>query len=601
MAIGTAFRRMLHSHRAAVALSLLALALTLLAAFLTHNPQTVGAAMLLPWIALLAFELGPWGGLATASGSFCLLIAAASGNGVDITAVFVIGRFTSFALIAVGVGFAGKRLKDSERRSRHLVEGLPLAMYTEDETGLTYIGPQIESIVGVSSAEWLADGNFWRNALHPDDRERVMAQYSAAVAAGEPFECEYRLVGRDRTVWVRDSSAPVPDRRRPYRQGFIVDVSTQKKSERRLEHNATVMRGLIDRTVDGIALTDKDGRIVMSNEPLLRFAGELGLPREGLIHERLLAIAEHMVEPEKYAQRMRDLAADPYQESLDEFELRDSERTFQGYTRPIVSEGDYLGRVWTLREVTETRQVEKMKDALLATVSHELRTPLTSIIGYLDLLGTGDTPLNAEDANYLEIAQRNALRLQHMVEDLLFLARLDDGAFSLDNKEIDLVQAAGDAIASTRLLAETKSMTLDLDAPEHAYVRADPKRIGQALDNLISNALKFTPAGGRVGVSIDVRDDLVLLSVTDSGCGIPESEQEQLFERFFRSSTTAHLPGTGLGLVIVKAIVETHGGSITYESAESEGTTFTLSLPRQTQVARIDSFVRQRAEPASTR
>jgi signal transduction histidine kinase len=296
---------------------------------------------------------------------------------------------------------------------------------------------------------------------------------------------------------------------------------------------------------------------------------------------------------------MRDLAADPYEESVDEFELRESERTFQGYTRPIVSDGDYLGRVWTLREVTETRQVEKMKDALLATVSHELRTPLTSIIGYLDLLGTGDTPLNAEDADYLEIAQRNAVRLQHMVEDLLFLARLDDDAFSLDTKQIDLVQAARDAIASTRLLAETKHMTLELDAPEHAHVRADPKRIGQALDNLISNALKFTPTGGRVRVAIDPGDDLVHVTVTDSGCGIPEDEQDQLFERFFRSSTTSHLPGTGLGLAIVKAIVETHGGSITCESNETDGTTFTFSLPLQPKVTRIDSVVRRSAEPAS--
>jgi signal transduction histidine kinase len=393
----------------------------------------------------------------------------------------------------------------------------------------------------------------------------------------------------------------VLNRRRSYRQGFIVDVSAQKKSERRLEHTATLMRGLIDRTVDGIALTDRDGRIVMTNEPLLRFAGELHLPHEGLIHDRLLAIAEHMVEPEKYAQRMRELAADPYQESLDEFELRDSERTFQGYTRPIVSDDDYLGRVWTLREVTETRQVEKMKDALLATVSHELRTPLTSIIGYLDLLGTGDTPLNAEDATYLEIAQRNAVRLQHMVEDLLFLARLDDGAFSLESSEIDLVEAARDAIESVRPLAETKQMTLDLDAPAEAYVRADGKRIGQALDNLISNALKFTPSGGNVAVSIDVHDDVVLLSVTDSGCGIPEGERDQLFERFFRSSSTAHLPGTGLGLAIVKAIVEIHGGSISCDSAESGGTTFTFSLPLQAQVTRVDSFVRRPSEPASTR
>jgi PAS domain S-box-containing protein len=469
-------------------------------------------------------------------------------------------------------------------------------MYTEDRRGLTYIGPQIESIVGFTAADWLEDRELWRNALHPDDRGRVLAEYSAAVAAGTSFECEYRLVGPDRTVWVRDSSTPVVDRTDPYRQGFIVDVSAQKESERKLEHNATLMRGLIDGTVDGIALTDRAGRIAITNEPMLRIASELGIPREGLIHERLLAIAESMAEPTKYAQRMRDLAADPHRESFDEFELRGHERAFQGYTRAIISDGDYLGRVWTLREVTEARQVERMKDALLATVSHELRTPLTSVIGYLELLGTGDTPLNDEDAQYVEVAQRNANRLRHMVEDLLFLARLDAGAVSLELGDLDLVEAAREAIASARPLAEAKQISVGLDAPGKAYVRADTKRIGQALDNLISNAVKFTPIGGDIQVSVSDPDGVSLVSVTDTGCGIPESEQGQLFERFFRSSRTNDLPGSGLGLAIVKAIIESHGGSIRCHSNEGDGTTFSFSLPNEKTETRFDSSAARAAE-----
>src|SRR4029079_6777811 len=129
---------------------------------------------------------------------------------------------------------------------------------------------------GYHSSAWLTDRHLWRPAIHPDDRERVLTAYTGAVEAGGQFECEYRLVGPERTVWVRDSSAPVHDRADPYRQGFIVDVSVQKESERRLEPTATLIRGLIDRTVDGIALTDKDGRIAIVNEPLLRFAMDLG-------------------------------------------------------------------------------------------------------------------------------------------------------------------------------------------------------------------------------------------------------------------------------------------------------------------------------------
>ena len=118
---------------------------------------------------------------------------------------------------------------------------------------------------------------------------------------------------------------------------------------------------------------------------------------------------------------------------------------------------------------------------------------------------------------------------------------------------------------------------LDVDAP--AYAQADAKRIGQAFDNLIANAIKFTPPGGSIRVSVRRAGDVTLLTVTDTGCGIPEDEQGRLFDRFFRSSTSAHVPGTGLGLAIVKAIVESHGGSITFHSTLNEGTTFTMSLP----------------------
>jgi PAS domain S-box-containing protein len=595
--------RFFADRRAVVAVSAVGLAATLAVALLSKDSQAVGSAMFLPWVALLGFEFGVTAGCGAAVLAFALFLLPASEQGATLTVAFVVGRLASFVLIGAGVGALGTRLRASEVKNRRLVEGLPLAVYIEsEEEGLTYVGPQIESMIGYPRTAWFTQENLWRRVLHADDREKVITAYSAAVSARASFSCEYRLVGPDgRTTWVRDSSTLVDNGERSQRQGFIVDITQLKRAEEKLERNATLLRGLIDATVDGMCLTDQEGEILIANRPLRRLVGGLGLAGEGPIHERLLSIAERTTEPERYARRMQELAADPFTPSFDEFELGGDGRDFQGFTAPVIdSNEEYLGRVWTLRDVTEQRQLDRLRDALIATVSHELRTPLTSIIGYLELLGTGPDQLSDEDAGYIEVVSRNATRLQHMVEDLLFLARLDDGAFSLDNSEIDFVQAASDAIASVRPFAETKRMTLDLDAPEHAYVRADGKRIGQALDNLISNALKFTPAGGNVCVAIDLRDDLVLVSVTDSGCGIPESEQDQLFERFFRSSTTAHLPGTGLGLAIVKAIVEAHGGSITCDSAEDNGTTFTFSLPLRTLVTRIDSFVRP-AEPASSR
>jgi PAS domain S-box-containing protein len=571
--------RVLGTRRGVILVSLAALVATLAMSF-AADATVVGPTMLLPWIALFAFEAGPALGLALATVSFVLFLFSPALDGTPITATFVIGRFLSFVLIAVGVGIAGGRLRRSEGRNRRLIEGLPLVMYVENERGLTYISPQIESLLGFGVSEWLSNTDLWRRALHPDDRERVLAEYTEAVESQADFECTYRLVRPDsRAIWVRDSSAYVTDGERSYRQGFIVDVTQQKRSEAEAEQNAALMRGLIDGTIDGITLTDRTGRIVIANRPMATFAHELSLPREGLMHERLLGISHLIADRERFERRMRELAATPDVETADEFELSDGERVFQGFTRPVIGSGDsYLGRVWTLREVTEARQVDRIKDALVATVSHELRTPLTSIIGYLELLGSGE-PLGAEDARFVEIVRRNAARLQRMVEELLFLSRVDVGGLELDLEEVDVVEVARAALGSADPAAAAKRLVLEFDGPETLRARADGNRLGQVFDNLISNAIKFTPERGSVKVTLGSEDGTIVASVCDTGCGIPQAEQSRLFERFFRSTATRDLPGTGLGLTIVRAIVQGHGGSITCDSTAGEGTTFTFTLP----------------------
>ena len=583
--VGGFARRFLGDRRAILAVSIVGLAATFVVAVFTKDSQAVGSAMFLPWVALLAFEFGVGAGVGAALLAFALFLVPSSEQGTALTAAFVVGRLASFLLIGAGVGALGSRLHASEVKLRRLVEGLPLAVYVEtEEDGLTYVGPQIESIIGYPPAAWLASENLWRQILHDEDREQVLAAYSEAVAARAPFSREYRLIGPDgRIIWVRDSSTLVNNGERSHRQGFIVDITQLKGAEKQLERNGMLLSGLIDATVDGICLTDQNGEILIANRPLRRLVRGLEMPNEGPIHERLLAIADRTTEPERYAQRMRELADDPFTPSFDEFEVASGERDFQGFTAPVIGDDDeYLGRVWTLRDVTEQRQLDRLRDTLIATVSHELRTPLTSIIGYLELLGTGPEQLNAEDAGYVEVVARNALRLRHMVEDLLFLAQLDAGGFSLDFGDANLVELAGEAIEAARPAAEAKKLQLTLEHDQPLIVRADRNRLGQALDNLISNAIKFTPEGGTVKVVIEDRDTTCSLHVTDTGCGIPVSEQPRLFERFFRSATAgaSNVPGTGLGLTITKTIVESHGGTIGYDSTDGKGTTFTISLPK---------------------
>ena len=226
-------------------------------------------------------------------------------------------------------------------------------------------------------------------------------------------------------------------------------------------------------------------------------------------------------------------------------------------------------------------QADRMKDEFLALVSHELRTPLTSIVGYLELLRDDGDDLGSEQGQrFLEVIQRNATRLQRLVDDVLFAARAEAGRMALDKSEIDLADVIEESVAAAGPKAEDSDVAVCCEAEATPRIEGDPDRLGQALDNLISNALKFTPPGGRVDVVLRNLGERARIEVRDTGLGMAEDDRVRAFERFFRASATRdYAPGVGLGLTIVKTIVEGHGGTIELDSREGVGTTFTIELP----------------------
>jgi len=227
------------------------------------------------------------------------------------------------------------------------------------------------------------------------------------------------------------------------------------------------------------------------------------------------------------------------------------------------------------------RSLDRMKDEFVALVSHELRTPLTSIRGYLELVLDDVEQLSGEHRGYLEIVDRNAERLVHLVSDLLLLAQADAGRLSFDWTDVELVPLVAQCVQAAQPAAEQAGVNVVFNSESVEPVIGDPARIAQLLDNLISNAIKFTPAGGHVDVLVDASADSAVIEVRDTGFGIAPADQELLFERFFRtrSANDMAIAGTGLGLSIAKAIVDAHAGSISVESAEREGTTFRVELP----------------------
>jgi signal transduction histidine kinase len=228
------------------------------------------------------------------------------------------------------------------------------------------------------------------------------------------------------------------------------------------------------------------------------------------------------------------------------------------------------------------REAERSKDEFFALVSHELRTPLTSIIGYAELLEEVDAErLSERGRGFIEVIHRNAERQMRLVTDLLMFVSIEQGTFAVDLAPTDLERVVGHAVDDARVAADDKQIALTLEADRTPPVVADAHRLGQMIGNLLSNAIKFTPDGGTVATRLRSDAAAATIEVEDSGVGVETAELERLFEPAYRASAArnANTPGLGLGLTIVNAIVEQHGGRIQVESERGVGTTFRVELP----------------------
>jgi signal transduction histidine kinase len=227
------------------------------------------------------------------------------------------------------------------------------------------------------------------------------------------------------------------------------------------------------------------------------------------------------------------------------------------------------------------QELDRLKSDFIATVSHELRTPLTSIRGYTEIL-SDDPELGSAQRNIIGIIDRNGQRLMDLIEDLLTFSSIESGQLVLANGPVQmkqLIDAAGEAV---RPVLESAGLALSLDiAPDLPIVDGDGAQLERVLLNLLSNAVKFSNPGGAVLVTAKAANGYVVLSVEDSGVGIPDHEQGNLFTRFYRTSDAQRraINGSGLGLAISKAIIEAHGGWISLDSTVDVGTTISFALP----------------------
>jgi len=361
---------------------------------------------------------------------------------------------------------------------------------------------------------------------------------------------------------------------------------TARVAEREREATMNILRGLVTNATAAINVSDLDGVTLVSNDRYLRLYDPA------------------VIDP---------VAVDPSQviEREEQFEVGGLPRTYYATRYPVVDAENQVFAVGSiLVDITrqkrieddlraarlelqeraehldlvnaELREVDRLKTEFVASVSHELRTPLTSIRGYAELLlDDASEDENNQQTRMLGIIDRNARRLLSLVEDLLLLSKVDSKTLDHRVEPVDLAELADGAVVVLQPAVETAGVTIQIETARPMTVEGDRSQLERVLFNLLSNAIKFSHRGDVVTIGGRVEPEQVVLTVRDTGIGVPADELPKLFTRFFRSAADeAHnIPGTGLGLAVVREIIENHGGVVTMDSTPGKGSTVTVTLP----------------------
>jgi PAS domain S-box-containing protein len=337
----------------------------------------------------------------------------------------------------------------------------------------------------------------------------------------------------------------------------------------------TRLAQIFESTSDGIVLVGRDGAVQAVNHragELLDFDANraVGAAFDRLITRDARAFAG-----------LRAALAEPQRRSEGDLDLKAVGRVVHWVAQPTLDAGQAtIGFTLTLQDVTQERLASQMKTDFVSFVTHQLRTPLSGIKWMLELASEAPDRV-AEMTGYVRDAREAAERLIDLVNDLLDASRLESGRLSLSLEEVDLRRLTCDVLDEIAPLLRDKRHRPSVEASGSAMARADAQLLRQVVLNLVSNAVKYTPPGGAIAVRVGTTPDRVEWAITDSGIGIPKEAQRRLFEKFFRADNVfaVETEGTGLGLYLVRLIVEKHGGRVWCESEEGRGSTFAFALP----------------------
>jgi PAS domain S-box-containing protein len=514
--------------------------------------------------------------------------------GIWISASLVVG-LSVWLIVAISSSLerADTRRRRAERDLRTLIELAPDAIVVVDGAGAitranaqagALLGYRREELIGmpvevVVPKELREAHRSHRRGFTLEPRPRSMGQ-----------DLELHAMRKDGgRVPVEISLSPVTLDGHRHVIAAIRDVSDRVQADEALRLAEERFRNAFDEAPIGMALVAPDGRWLRVNRSICEIVGYSEQELLGLTFQDITHPADLDADLE-YVRQMLAGEIRTYRMEKRYFH-KDGHIVWINLSVSLVrdSAGTPVHFVGQIEDITERREAEvararaeRARDEFFALVSHELRTPLTSIMVSADLIADGeDERLTEAGRSYVEVIQRNAEREMRLVSDLLLLVQIQEGTFEVHLEQANLREIVEDAVEAARPVAERREVAVSSHTVPTLPCRGDNQRLGQALDNLLANAIKFTPPGGNVDVRLSVEDGTAAIEVQDTGIGIPEEERNRLFERLFRGADarTAEVPGLGLGLTIVRTIVNAHGGQVEVDSMVGVGTTFRLVLP----------------------
>ncbi len=366
-----------------------------------------------------------------------------------------------------------------------------------------------------------------------------------------------------------------------WQNGASAEDIEQRISKLSSRIGQTAGLSVLDHIPEGIAVTDEQGVLTQANPA---FAGLLGLAGEvsQLLGKRVeqclgqVASAEQLVALTEPQAHLRSVVVEL------EIAFDTDRRTLRLARHPWRdADGGLLGHVWTMRDITQQKLSEKMRNQFLDAATHELRTPLTSIKAYAELLSELDETDVESQKEFCNTINSEATRLSRFVDDLLSISSMEMGSLSLTRQNTDMKRLLDEVVDKVEPLVKQSGQSFDVTLPAKLpELNIDKDKVMVTLINLLGNAVKYTPEGGRIGLKVKSVQDQLVIDIVDTGYGIASEEQPKVFEKFFRSADNRVLKktGTGLGLPLAREVIRLHGGDITLTSALDQGSTFTVTL-----------------------